>query len=223
MSDITSLVTRYGIPGLPVALSLYLTGLLAPYISGSIETSDVLLLLLMSVVLGYAIQQIWMLIFDYSPLRYDSPKRPPIHRLDYAAKENAFTTSWNLPTEKRPRTQRLYVIWEILMYFGDSSDPMRAKLMSMWDFFHAIVANGIGLIIAGALFSYANSVYCSDCTRSVDSPFVGPIISIVGVVLILKARQTWQIIGVLEGGLASLWLKTAKWEKMQFSSKADSN
>jgi len=123
------LVLRYALPGLPLALTLYVAERL-PWESYR-PMLGVAVLIAVAVLLGTVIQQIWMLIFEYSHLACDSPRRPVLRSIH--------TKIGQGPLPKA----RLYAEWESFLYStsqwsvlagrrlgsreGDAATPTRSR------------------------------------------------------------------------------------------------
>ena len=177
------LVIRYALPGLPVALVFYLyEGLTS---SGS-AILDITVVIIVAILLGNVIQQIWMLIFEWPRfgLGYNSEKRRVLKKLSRTIKGGDQLD----PNE-------LYARWESFLYSKTVEPSIRDKDRAIWHFHHANAANALGLFI-GAFVSLRLSDYLLD--RKLLFISIGLAFLAVGLLFIQKAVQTRHLVEVLE-------------------------
>ncbi len=183
------LVIRYALPGLPLAIVLFVA---EQHVAASATANsfkpvlDVALLLALSVLLGNVLQQLWMLIFEFLPvLAYDSRWRPVLRDLANGNQE--------------PGGKKLYVKWETILYSANFPSELREKDRQTWHFFHANAGNVLGL--GGSAALAASFLHLG----ALPSWFrvIGWICGIVAALFIVKAYQTWALVSALERH----WLK----------------
>lgn len=195
--SIFELIYRYGLPGIPLSAVLILlstTGVVNS--DGASEavfsTPEILVL---SIPIGYLIQQFWMLIFEYSGWRYDSPTRPVLMELKRIHKKSNLEVG----------VEDYYPLWDTILYSEDVPETIREKDRSTWDFLHTNAGILLGISFAAILSVIL--LFGESAQLQAREPLI--LLSIVylvgGVVLTFKLFQTKKIIDLLECYWAKLF------------------
>ena len=135
-----TLIIRYALPGFPIAITMFLWEKTTPPTNS--PTFDVAICTALAIILGYVVQQCWMLLFDTCVfgLGYNSKQRPVLKEMASMLEDGDL-----------PNYDKLYVRWESFVYSKEVDDPLRQKAKDFWTYFHSSAANALGMLVAAAL------------------------------------------------------------------------
>ena len=187
MLDLQTLIFKFGLPGLP--LSFIIVFQLLP----DEKIPDITLLTLaLSLLVGYIVQQMWFFIFEISSWSYNNKKRKVLVWLKddlISNKKNALLRKkWNI-NENNLSGDKLYSIWESIVYRSDETKLAIDKLRGFWNYFHSNMAIFIGLLLGILAYFIFNVDW---------SPWVPGGFAICAIVLFSKALQSKRIVDELE-------------------------
>jgi len=191
--DLQTLLFKYGLPGIPLS-----TLIVFKYLSDDTKinvTDRVAAILVASLLLGYVVQQFWFLIFELTGLRYNSPKRAVLTWLNEELSSNTKLLKM-LCIQGDLTGDKLYSVWESLLYRSDSSKQAVNKLKGIWNSFHSNMAISIGLIL-GLIY------YCLQVSQN---PAIPIFFALGAILLFFKAYQSKILVDQLEKNWAQEYL-----------------
>lgn len=196
MLDLQTLIFQFGLPGLP--LSFIITFLLLP---NRPVTDLTLMALALSLLLGYIIQQLWFLIFEKSKWSYDNENRKVLaflkKELINNKKNPAIRKKWNID-ENDLGGDKLFAIWESVLYISDETKQATPKLRGIWRYFHSNMAIVLGLIFGTIAYFYFHIGW---------SNFIPVAFIFCAVILVLKAIRSKEIVDELEKNWAEEFIQ----------------
>ena len=124
-----TLLLRYGLPGIPSSLTIYIAIILLSLIKKTTldpsAASTITALTTFTILAGYSYYQLWMLIFEGTKKSYKSEFRKALQKID-----NKFL-------DKNLSGDELYAIWENVLYSkGDNAKEIFNKDKGLWKFYH---------------------------------------------------------------------------------------
>ena len=187
-----AIVYRYSLPGLPAAVIFYFV--LAE--SGALVNPEIVgipIIIALSLLLGYFVHQIWMLVFEFEPLglSYDSPKREVLRKIGKLIERQQEKNR----SKQQKEDAQLYPLWESFLYYDKMPSAFRKKDRRMWHSYHTNMGNAIGIVLGGILLLLYPGV------RDLFFPnaFVSSLaLGSVALVLCGKARVTRGLVDELE-------------------------
>lgn len=198
MLDFPTLIFKYGLPGLP--LSFVIAYQLIPDKENISDFAT--LALVIALLVGYVIQQLWFLFFEFLPISYNKKTRKVLVWLGDELKKDKnkkMRERWGIKPEEELNGDKLYSIWESILYKSNFKDNALEKLKGFWNYYHSNMAISIGLVLGALAYHYFKLNW---------SPLILP--SFVGCSLILmtKAIQSKRIVDVLEKNWAEEFVET---------------
>lgn len=178
------LIIRYALPGLPLGVVLHVYNKLSTNNGEMIV--DIAFLLIISVLAGNIVQQLWMLIFEYPKigLAYNSEKRLVLKKI-----------SEILDTKFKASGDELYAIWESILYSEFVIDEIRTKDREIWQFYHSNAANALGLLI-GSITSFV--IFCFSNENNSLLLVLSIVFLFFSLVFAKKSTQTRHLVETLE-------------------------
>jgi hypothetical protein len=140
------LIFRYGLPGLPVSLVLYILFTSVDIDFGS-DFLGVPIVISLALILGYYIHQIWFLHFEKSSKSYAHKDRKVLDEIKDKIKDDDKYKMFFYDGDP-------YHIWDTMLYSDLIPKGIRDKDRGMWHSYHANYSNAIGLMF-GAFASLA--------------------------------------------------------------------
>lgn len=193
-----TLLLRYGLPGIPTTLTIYLALIFlseTKKITVDPSSAEIITAITIGTILiGYLYYQTWMLIFEGTNQSYKSSKRKALAKIN------------EKHLEAKLNNNELYAIWENVLYrTGDREKEIFKKDKGMWSFYHQNKS-----LVFGNLFSAALSGMLIFLLPGLGSSnlwlFSIPCVQLVFAVLAeIKSRQTFNLIEVLECSLVDTW------------------
>jgi len=193
-----TLLLRYGLPGIPSSLTIYIALIFLSQTkrldvdpsSASIITA----LSISTVLIGYLYFQTWMLIFEGTKKSYKSGTRRALTKIEEEY------------SDKKLSSDDLYAIWENVLYHkGNQEKEIFKKDKTMWSFYHQNKS-----FVLGHVSSAVISCFLILVLPGLDSAkwwlILIPLAQIILAILAeIKARQTFNLIEILEGSLVDTW------------------
>ena len=134
------LILRYTLPGIPLSIIVFLYEKVYNSQGNFMVINNGLLFILLSVMFGHIIQQIWMYIFDRGDLSYNSDKRALL----------AIMKKYYSDINITPKEGELYAKW-VTWLFSKAPEAIREKNQGNWNIYHALSANSLGFGIASII------------------------------------------------------------------------
>lgn len=197
-----ALVYRYGLPGLPVSIGLYLIVAFSTDIRYT-EFVGIPIVIALSLLLGYFLHQAWMVFFEnFNNYKYDSPKREALKAIEDTIIKDVKLKS-KIRIHKEHPSRSLYNIWDTFLYSDEMPTELRKKDRAMWNSYHTNMGNAIGLTVGIASFVIALGLKPPEWQiMYLNTSIVFGLVAIV--LLLFKARQTRRLAESLE----VFWVET---------------
>jgi hypothetical protein len=207
MSDSLSIIItifKNGLPGIPISfVFVYSTQFndIITEIGIQIDFNGKLIIaIILSLLIGYLIQELWYLIFEIIPcIKHDSPRRKVLSIIEKKiVKKNPISESlkykfrFNVDNSKK-KWNKIYSIWEYILY-SDKTDKEKVKrLKAYWNLFHSNMIIGLGFFIGAFVDLFLN------CELTKDKNIFGLIfLFLFTLILFLKAISSRIIVDKLE-------------------------
>jgi hypothetical protein len=193
-----TLLVRYGLPGIPSSLTIYIALIfLSQTKKLNIDPSSasvITALTISTVLIGYLYFQTWMLIFEGTKKSYKSGTRRALTKIEEEY------------SDKRLSSDDLYAIWESVLYRkGNQEKEIFKKDKTMWSFYHQNKSFVLGHV-SSALISSLLILFLPGLGLSKWWLVFIPIVQIILALLAeIKARQTFNLIEIIEGSLVDTW------------------
>ena len=193
-----TLLVRYGLPGIPSSLTIYIALIfLSQTKKLNIDPSSasiITALTISTVLIGYLYFQTWMLIFEGTKKSYKSGTRRALTKLEEEY------------SGKKLSNEDLYAIWENVLYHkGNQEKEIFKKDKTMWSFYHQNKSFVLGHLSSAVISSFL-ILTLPGLGLSKWWLVIVPVVQIILAVLAeIKARQTFNLIEILEGSLVDTW------------------
>lgn len=213
MSDLLSAIItlfKYGLPGIPFSFLFLYSQTFTDIILNmkiTIDNNDkVIIALILSLISGYFIQELWYWVFEICPgLKYNSSKRKVLDIINKRINDDngifeSFVDTFNIKATqtKKGTCNKLYSIWEYIIY-ADKTDKEKVKrLKSYWNLFHTNIVIGLGFFLC--------AIVCFLLTfteKTIDKNICFGILCFCGIIFIFKAISSRKIVNILEESWAN--------------------
>lgn len=184
--NMEKLILRYALPGIPLSIIVFLYEKAYDSQGNFMVVNNGFLFILLAVMFGHIIQQIWMYIFDKSGLSYNSDKRLLLKTMI------KYYTDKNIEFEK----DELYAKW-VTWLFSKAPKAIREKNRGNWNIYHTLSANSLGFGIASII---SLMIILFNNVQDHRELFIISCIafSFSSILMYLKSRQTRELIEIQE-------------------------
>lgn len=193
-----TLLVKYGLPGIPSSLTIYIALIFlwqaekTPINPSS--PSVITALALITVLIGYLCFQTWMLLFELPWTSYKSKGRRALTKIkeEYSGEELS--------------NDELYAIWENVLYrMGDTEKNIFEKDKGMWRFYHQNNSFFLGYMVSAVISSLLIWFSAGRDLMRWWLVVIPTIQIFLASLAYIKARQTLNLIELLEASLVDFW------------------